>query len=39
VKQALGGVTAARFAMVEQQILSLVDLEVLSSLPIAGQGM
>lgn len=39
VKAALGGITAARFAMVEQQILTIIDLEILSSLPIAGQGM
>jgi hypothetical protein len=39
VKQALGGVTAARFAMVDQQIHTLIDLEILSSLPVAGQGM
>jgi hypothetical protein len=35
VKQALGGITAARFAMVEQQLLTLIDLEVLSALPVA----
>jgi hypothetical protein len=39
VKQALGGVTAARFAMVEHQILTIIDLQIADSLPIAGQGM
>ena len=37
VKQALGGVAAARFAMVEHQLLAIIDLEIISSLPIAGQ--
>jgi hypothetical protein len=39
VKQALGGVTAARFAMVEHQILTIIDLQIVEALPIAGQGM
>jgi len=34
VKQALGGVQAARFAMVEHQLLAIIDLQVVSSLPI-----
>ena len=38
VKQALGGVTAARFAQVEHQLLLLIDLQIASSLPIVGQG-
>jgi glutamyl/glutaminyl-tRNA synthetase len=38
VKQALGGVTAARFAMVEHQILTIIDLQIIEGLPIAGQG-
>ena len=38
VKQALGGVTAARFAQVENQLLLLIDLQIASSLPIVGQG-
>ena len=38
VKQALGGITAARFAMVEHQLLLVIDLQILSSLPIVGQG-
>jgi hypothetical protein len=37
VKQALGGITAARFALVEHQLLLLIDLQIVSSLPIAGQ--
>jgi hypothetical protein len=39
VRQALGGVTAARFALVEHQILSIIDLQIVSSLPVAGQSM
>ena len=38
VKQALGGVTAARFAQIEHQLLLIIDLQIDSSLPIAGQG-
>ena len=38
VKQTLGGVTAARFAQVENQLLLLIDLQIDSSLPIVGQG-
>jgi hypothetical protein len=38
VKQALGGVTAARFAQVEHQLLLLIDLQIAASLPIVGQG-
>ncbi len=36
VKQELGAITAARFAQVEQQLLLIIDLQILSSLPIAG---
>jgi hypothetical protein len=36
VKQSLGGTTAARFAMVEEQLLLLIDLQVISSLPVVG---
>src|SRR5215470_2715485 len=36
VKQTLGGVTAARFAQVEHQLLLLIDLQIDSSLPIVG---
>ncbi len=38
VKQALGAVTAARFVQVEHQLLSIIDLQVDSSLPVVGQG-
>jgi len=38
VKQALGGVTAARFAQVEHQLLLIIDLQIASSLPVVGQG-
>jgi len=38
VKQALGATTAARFAMVEHQLLLIIDLKILSSLPVVGQG-
>jgi len=37
IKQALGGVTAARFAQIESQLLLILDLQIDSSLPIAGQ--
>lgn len=38
VKQALGATTAARFALVEDQLLLLIDLKIVSSLPVVGQG-
>jgi hypothetical protein len=38
VKQSLGAVTAARFAMVEHQLLLIIDLQIASSLPVVGQG-
>jgi hypothetical protein len=38
VKQALGAVTAARFAQVEHQLLLIIDLQIASSLPIVGEG-
>jgi hypothetical protein len=38
VKDALGGITAARFAMIEHQLLLIIDLQVVSSLPVVGQG-
>lgn len=38
VKQALGGITAARFLQVEHQLLLLIDLRIASELPIVGQG-
>jgi hypothetical protein len=34
VKAALGGITAARFLQVENQLLMLIDLQVASSLPV-----
>jgi hypothetical protein len=37
VKQALGGVTAARFIQIEDQLLLIIDLQIDSSLPIVGQ--
>jgi hypothetical protein len=36
VKESLGGVTAARFLQVEHQLLLIIDLQIDSSLPIAG---
>ncbi len=36
VKQALGGITAARFIQVEDQLLSIIDLQIDSSLPVVG---
>ena len=38
VKQALGGIVAARFAQVEDQLLLLIDLQIESSLPVMAQG-
>lgn len=38
VKQALGAITAARFAQVEHQLLLIIDLQIASSLPIFEQG-
>ena len=37
VKQALGGITAARFIQVEDQLLSIIDLQIDSSLPVVGR--
>jgi hypothetical protein len=37
VKQALGGITAARFIQVEDQLLLIIDLQIDSSLPVVGQ--
>jgi hypothetical protein len=36
VKQELGAITAARFVQVENQLLLIIDLQIASSLPIAG---
>jgi hypothetical protein len=38
VKDALGAVTAARFAMIEHQLLLIIDLQIVSSLPVAQKG-
>ena len=38
VKEALGAVTAGRFAMIEHQLLLIIDLQIDSSLPVVGQG-
>jgi hypothetical protein len=37
VKQALGATTAARFFQIEDQLLSIIDLQLDSSLPIVGK--
>ena len=37
VKQQLGGITAARFIQVEDQLLLIIDLQIDSSLPIVGE--
>jgi hypothetical protein len=36
VRKALGGKTALRFLQVENQLLLIIDLQIASSLPIAG---
>lgn len=38
VKEALGAIQAARFLQVEDQLLMLIDLQIVSSLPIVAQG-
>jgi hypothetical protein len=38
VKEALGAVTAARFAQIEDQLLLIIDLQIEASLPIVGEG-
>jgi hypothetical protein len=38
VKQALGAITAARFLQVENQLLSIMDLQIESRLPVVGHG-
>jgi hypothetical protein len=38
MKQTLGGVTAARFLQIENQLLLIIDLQIAASLPLAGQG-
>jgi hypothetical protein len=37
VKQSLGGITAARFLQVENQLLQIIDLQIDSSLPLVGE--
>jgi hypothetical protein len=37
VKQTLGGITAARFIQVEDQLLLIIDLQIDSFLPVVGQ--
>jgi len=37
MKQSLGAVTAARFLQVEDQLLLIIDLQIVSSLPIVSQ--
>jgi len=37
VKQALGAITAARFVQVEHQLLLLIDLRIISSLPVVSK--
>jgi len=37
VKQAVGAITAARFAQVENQLLLIIDLQIASSLPVVSQ--
>jgi hypothetical protein len=37
MKEALGAVTAARFAQIEDQLLLIIDLQIASSLPIVGE--
>jgi len=37
VKQSLGAVTAARFVQVEHQLLLILDLQIISSLPVISQ--
>jgi hypothetical protein len=36
VKQEMGAITAARFVQVEHQLLLIIDLQIASSLPVAG---
>lgn len=35
IKQAVGAITAARFAQVEHQLLLIIDLQIVSALPVA----
>ncbi len=38
VRQSLGGIEAARFIQVEDQLLLIIDLQIDSSLPVVGEG-
>jgi len=38
VKQAVGAITAARFAQVENRLLLIIDLQIVSALPVVSQG-
>jgi hypothetical protein len=38
VDQEMGGITAARFIQVEDQLLLIIDLQIDASLPIVGGG-
>lgn len=38
VKESLGAIQAARFVQIEDQLLMLIDLQIASALPTAGQG-
>jgi hypothetical protein len=38
VKDALGAIQAARFLQIEDQLLTIIDLQIASSLPIVSQG-
>jgi len=38
VRKSLGGITAARFIQIEDQLLLIIDLQIYSSLPVVGQG-
>ena len=37
VKQSLGAITAARFVQVEHQLLLIIDLQIISRLPVVGK--
>jgi hypothetical protein len=38
IKDALGAMQAARFLQIEDQLLTIIDLQITSTLPIGGQG-
>jgi hypothetical protein len=38
VKASLGSMEAARFLQIEEQLLTIIDLQISSNLPIVGQG-